>query len=104
HALPIGGIHPRPGDDTGADHGPDVVLVSLHDAVDLLGRDQALLAQQRLKRQGARLHVRGRLRVMAVVVVVVVGAHASPSNERYDSHRSMPTTSPDGASAPQSTR
>ena len=48
-------VDPRPRDDLGAVLRSDVVLVELDDRVDRVGRDEALLGEQRLERAGAQL-------------------------------------------------
>ena len=47
---PVGRVGPRVGDDRGAVHRPEVVLVRLDDGVDGVGGDEAPLDEQRLDR------------------------------------------------------
>jgi hypothetical protein len=59
---------------------PDVALVQLHDRVDGVRGDQALLGQQRLERGGAQGQLRvGTRAVVVVSVVSVLGAHPASS-------------------------
>jgi hypothetical protein len=65
-ARPVVGIGPRPRDHPGSVAGAEVPLVVLDHHVDRIGRDQALLNEQRLERG----------RPQARVVDVVAVAHA----------------------------
>ncbi len=55
--LAIGVVDPGAGDDAGAVLRADVVLVEVDDRVDRVGRDQALLDEERLEGGGAHRHV-----------------------------------------------
>jgi uncharacterized protein YbjT (DUF2867 family) len=63
--LLVGDIAPGASDDAGAVHRTDVLLVSAHDRVDDLRRDEPFLGQERLERSDALL---GRRRGRVVVV------------------------------------
>ena len=75
--LAVGGVGPGARHHPGAVLGADVAFVQLHDRVDGVGGDQALLGQQRLQGAGAQRHL--RVRAGVVVVVPVLGAHSASS-------------------------
>ena len=68
--LAVGVVHPGARDDPGAVLRADVVLVEIDDGIDRVGRDQALLDEERLERGRADGHV------------VVLVAHAAPGTSR----------------------
>ena len=74
--LTVGRVGPGVRHHPGAVLRADVALVQLHDRVNGVGGDQALLGQQRLQGAGAQRQLRVRAGVM---VVPMLGAHSASS-------------------------